>query len=173
MSATSSLPTVPSLSRSSIWNPSRSVLTCAGCSCERALPFPMTDGGAAAVRGIPLAAGDGRSSTARGVRLPVVVVGVELFANLEALLDCPSLEGDADGVVCRNGEGETGDSGRRRPRGGSGQVIGLLGVNAGGKRFNRDTDLLRRFNPRTRSLRTRTRTLSFLASSSRSQGSNQ
>lgn len=40
MSATSSLPTTPSLSRSNIWNPSRNSRTCPGCNFETAFMSP-------------------------------------------------------------------------------------------------------------------------------------
>lgn len=43
ISATSSLFTAPSLSRSSIWKPSRICLTCAGCSCDSALSCATAD----------------------------------------------------------------------------------------------------------------------------------
>ena len=102
ISATSSLPTVPSLSLSNIWKPSRRVLTCDGCSCERAFSFAMAPG---AFDGCERrAAGDGASSAGaapRGVQLAAVGVELEeLLANLEVLLcPCVCLTGDVEGVV--------------------------------------------------------------------------
>lgn len=94
MSATSSLFTVPSLSRSKIWKPSRKVRTCAGCSWDKALLWPVIDvedavvtGAGRCTRGEPNISGDGCCVFAwpLGVRLSVVPVGVDA-ANLEELL---------------------------------------------------------------------------------------
>lgn len=118
MSATSSLPTMPSLSRSRIWKPSRSILTWAGWSCESALlpalppkDLPLGDWGRADwVAGSIL----GVVGSGRGVKLSCVLVGVELFSNFARALARPDFVGEVDGVVCRNGEpdGDAGDSGR-------------------------------------------------------------
>lgn len=94
MSATSSLFTVPSLSRSKIWKPSRKVRTCAGCSWDKALLWPVIDvedavvtGAGRCTRGEPNISGDGCCVFVwpLGVRLSVVPVGVDA-ANLEELL---------------------------------------------------------------------------------------
>lgn len=117
MSATSSRLTTPSQSRSRIWKPSRSVLTCAGCSCESALPFAsgfavaVRDGGSGLCGNAAIvSAGD----CPLGVQLSWVLVGVVGLANLDAPLGGAALVGDPLGVVCRSGEGEAGDSGRRK-----------------------------------------------------------
>ncbi len=77
MSATSSRPTVPSLSRSRISKPSRSVRTCDGCSCDSALLLAMADAGLG-TDGSARGAAAGASSLAapRGVLLPAVLDGV-------------------------------------------------------------------------------------------------
>lgn len=122
MSATSSLFTVPSLSRSRIWKPSRKVRTCAGCSWDNALLWPVMDvedavvtGAGRCARGDPNISGDGCCVVVcpLGVRLSVVPVGVDA-ANFEELLVWPDFDGDAEGVVCRSGDGDAGDSGRRK-----------------------------------------------------------
>lgn len=51
---------------------------------------------------------------ALGVQL-CVVVGVVGFANLDVVLPKgPALVGEVVGVVCRRGDGDAGDSGRRK-----------------------------------------------------------
>lgn len=119
MSATSSPLTTPSQSRSRIWNPSRSVLTCAGWSCESALPFPNdlevaaldsgperdADGGGGEAAMTPMGAG-------LGVQLAWVLAGELGLANLDVPFVKPDLVGDAVGVANLSGAGEAGDSAR-------------------------------------------------------------
>lgn len=115
ISATSSLPTLPSLSLSSIWKPSRSVLTCDGCSCDRLFPCPRAEAPEVVVddRAGPLAATGAPEPSLpkpRGVLLPVVEVGVAALAPYFELTDtCGPLAGDPVGVDCLSGDGETGD----------------------------------------------------------------
>lgn len=93
MSATSSLFTTPSLSRSRIWKPSRSVRTCGGCSCDSALPWPMGAVGAAEAPREPRdARGDPSMSAAVAGSCGVSALGVMLSAVL------------ADGVDTAAGE---------------------------------------------------------------------
>jgi hypothetical protein len=116
MSAKSSLLTTPSLSRSKIWKPSRNILTCAVCNCDREFPCPKLAG--AGAREVCWLWGDEFMSSncvlPLGVQLSVALVGVLPCANLELALVCPAFDGDAEGVDCRSGDGDTGDSGRRK-----------------------------------------------------------
>lgn len=51
----------------------------------------------------------------RGVHDPISSVGVELLASREGVVAVPIvLEGKGFGVVCLNGDGDIGDSGRRK-----------------------------------------------------------
>jgi hypothetical protein len=49
-----------------------------------------------------------------GVQLSDVGLVTEGLAYLEPPVVCPNFDGDADGVVWRRGDGDTGDSGRRK-----------------------------------------------------------
>lgn len=56
-------------------------------------------------------------SRPRGVQvsaLAVGVVGVDVVASREGVVGAMVLVGEGLGVVCRNGEGDRGDSGRRK-----------------------------------------------------------
>lgn len=113
MSATSSRLTTPSQSRSSIWKPSRSVRTCAGCSWASAVPLASDlEAVDEADRRLCSGAMGSAGVCALGVQLSCerVLLGVVGRANLPAA----GLVGDAEGVVCRSGDGEAGDSGRRK-----------------------------------------------------------
>src|SRR5690625_4974427 len=98
MSATSSRLTTPSQSLSRIWKPSRSVLTCAGSSCDSALPLLSAFVGGA--RGMDSGlCGDAMLSTgvcALGVQLSCVLVGVVGLANRLAPASGAAFVGDED-----------------------------------------------------------------------------
>lgn len=75
----------------------------------------VVTGAGRCTRGEPNISGDGCCVFVcpLGVRLSVVPVGVDA-ANLEELLVWPDLAGDAVGVECLSGDGDAGDSGRRK-----------------------------------------------------------
>lgn len=75
----------------------------------------VVTGAGRCARGDPNISGDGCCvpAGALGVRLSVVPVVVEA-ANLDELLVWADLDGDDKGVVCRRGDGDAGESGRRK-----------------------------------------------------------
>ena len=75
----------------------------------------VVTGAGRCARGDPNISGDGCCVFVcpLGVRLSVVPVGVDA-ENLEEVLVWPDLDGNAEGVDCRSGEGGAGDSGRRK-----------------------------------------------------------
>lgn len=118
ISVTSSRFTTPSQSRSMIWNASRRVRTWVACNCDSALPLPSDfDTG---VRGADNREGDGEAISSFtgvlgfGVQLFCVLVGVVALAKREVEPRGPAFVGDPVGVVCRRGDGEAGDSARRK-----------------------------------------------------------
>lgn len=118
MSATSSLFTDPSLSRSRIWKASRSVLTCEGCSCDSAFPCVavLETAGRGVMRGLGTSSSSGASCTVacrRGVRGSGAGLVTGLLVNLMPPSASPGFVGDVDGVVCRKADGDAGDTGRR------------------------------------------------------------
>lgn len=135
MSATSSLPITPSLSRSRIWNPSRNSRTWTGCNFDNELISPAGRGAASVDAAVPdfssafaPRVGDDGGWRRAGVRPRGVhesetsvmdsVIGVlPWFSFDDVEVKCAiwgGLVGEVVGVVeLRKGEGEAGDSGRR------------------------------------------------------------
>ena len=81
--------------------------TCAGCNCDKALLW-LIDLGAAARDSI------GDEGLAFGVHLSAVGVDSELVANRDRLLLGGDFNPAVVGVDCRRGDGDAGDSGRRK-----------------------------------------------------------
>lgn len=127
MSATSSLPTCPSLSLSKTWKTSLNSLTCAGNNfpiallsvCVRFVNMPPNPGLFAPLVGDSGSLSGIFATSPLGVHVSfdaVSVVGVEARCSLEGVdtVAVDILVGEGVGVDCRRGEGDAGDSGLRK-----------------------------------------------------------
>lgn len=105
---------MPSQSRSRIWKPSRSVRTCAGWSLDRALPRSPPTPPAPAAR-IGRGPDEDTGLRGAGAMLPLPLSKGVGVVWREPKDDAPVfLVGEPVGVELRRGEGEAGDSGRRK-----------------------------------------------------------